>query len=159
MIFYQSMANACQPHFFICFVTNFWPMSPTHIFSFIFYKSMANAHHPHFVIHPDDILPITNACHPHFLFIFLPIYSQCLSPTFFYSFFRNLWPMPATHIFVFTPWPMPITNIFLSILLLIYSQCLPPTFLYSPQPPHNTIFPAHIYPPGVAPLFMHLVGF
>ena len=76
-----------------------------------------------------------------------------------YSFFTNPQPMPPIHIFVFTPQPMPVTPIFLSVLLPIYSQCPPPMFFYSPQPPHNIIVFTHIYPPGVASPFMHLVGF
>ena len=60
-----------NPHFFYLFFTNPWPMPATHIFLFtpmIFYQSTANAR-----------------C-PHFLFVFLPIYGKCPSPTFLFLF-------------------------------------------------------------------------
>ena len=74
---------------------------------------------------------------------FLQIHSQCLPPTFLYS----------PHSQCLSP------PFILSVLLPTYSQCPPPMFFYSPQPPHNIIVFTHIYPPGVASPFMHLVGF
>ena len=70
--------------------------------------------------------------------IFLPIPSQSPLPTSFICFFTNLQQMPITHIFI------PFSA--------IYGGCLP-------HPNHpNTTLPTHIYPPGVAPPSMHLVG-
>ena len=129
-----------HPHFYHLFVTNLWSMPTTHI---------------------NGVLEIYSQCPPltHIFFIcFLQIHGQCLPPTFFYSpqwYFTNLQPMPVAHIFYLFFYQF-MANARHPHFYSFFSNLRP--MPASPQPPHNTTLPTHIYPPGVAPPSMCLVG-